>query len=263
LKGKILTLPLTILMLISILVVGFVATVVASDTGELAFYASPVQSSLGYGASNEVFWRSDNLPGGYPFFDLKVNITEVSNLRGMVFSVHWDPTVLNCTSFTPGTFLPAGLPEATGWFSAWDYAAGNVSEMANVFVTSYGPTSVSKPSWGWVMTLHFKYLGSTPSPGSPVDTDILIVDEPYPPNHMDTLWENNTYVLFDFDYLSDPYVHTCHFHFETPPSVGGKATLIAISTSNLEPLALYVALVSTIMLAVSVSVAYIKCRKKQ
>jgi hypothetical protein len=258
-------LPLTILMLISILVVGFVATVVASDTGELAFYASPVQSSLGYGASDKVFWRSDNLPSSYPFFDLKINITDVTDLFGVVVSVHWDPTILNCTNLTPGDFLPAAPPQASGWLIwKWDYSSGNMEEAANCFLNPYGPTSVSKPNWGWVMTLTFEFVGSIPTVGSHVDTDVLIVDEPYPPNHRNTLWVNHTHFLVehDFDYLSSPYVHTCHFHYEAhPPPVGGEAVPIYISMNNLETPTLWIWL-TTIILSMVVTVVYVKKRKR-
>jgi len=247
---------------------GLVTTVAASDTGELAFYASPSQSSSGYGASNEVFWKSTALPASYPFFDLKVNITDVTDLHGVVVSVHWDPSILNCTAYTPGDFLPTGLPHAAGWLMFWDYAAGNLSEMANCFLDPYGPTSVSKPNWGWVMTLHFEYVGPTPSVGSPIDTDILIVDEPKPPYNvrMNTLWVNDTHVLFehDFAYLSDPYVHKCHFHYEDQIPIipiGGKAAPISMPIIKPQSQTPWIWL-TTIILSLAVTVVYVKKRKR-
>jgi len=261
LKEKTVLIFATTLIILSLMLTGLVITVAASDTGELAFYASPSQSSLGYGASDEVFWRTDALPTSYPFFDLKVNITDVTDFRSVVFSVQWDPTYLNLTAYTPGDFLPSGLPEATGWFVWWDYAEGEMHEAANSFVYGYGPTSVSKPNWGWVMTLTFQYLSPTPSVGSPVDTDIVIVKNAT--DNMETKWRDNSTVYHDFDYLSYPYVHKCHFHYEAPPlpPVGGKAAPISMPIIKPESQIPWIWL-TTIILSLALTVVYVKKRKR-
>ena len=195
-------------------------------------------------------------------FDLKINITEVTDLKAMVLSVQWDPSILNCTLFTPGTFLPAGLPEAIGWLVIWDKPAGKMKEAANSFVRPYVPTSVFKPDWGWVITLQFEYTGPGPTVDSPIDTDIVIMKNAT--DWMNTLWRHQGYVNYDFDYLSDPYVHACHFHYEARliPPVGGEATPIYIPMNNPETQTLWMWL-TTIILSLVVTVAYIKYRKKQ
>jgi len=144
-------------------------------------------------------------------FDLKINITDVTDLKGIIFSVEWDPTILNCTSYTPGDFMPTGLPEAMGWLMIWDRPAGKMKEVINHFLPGYGPASVSKPDWGWVMTLHFEFVGTPPTAGSPIDTEIHIVKDPAA--GMETKWRHYSDVYYDFDYLSAPHVHKCHFHY--------------------------------------------------
>jgi len=160
-----------------------------AETGNLAF------------EKNSVVWdvtSSQNLT-------LKINITDVTDLMGIVLSVHWDPTYLNLSAITPGDLLPTGMPEATGWVYTMKYAAGNLSEAANTFLPGNGPVSVSQPDWGWVMTLTFEFVGTAPPPGSPIETDIMIVDEP--DADMDTVWTDNVPAIHDFDKLDDPRIH--------------------------------------------------------
>jgi len=136
---------------------------------------------------------------------LKINITDVTDLKGIVFSVEWDPAILNCTSYTPGTFLPAGMPDSTGWMITWDKPAGQMQEAANQFMAGYGPISVSSPNWGWVMTLNFTYVGTTPIE-TPISTEISIVKNPS--GEMETKWRDSGNVYHDFDFLGvDPIVH--------------------------------------------------------
>jgi hypothetical protein len=147
-----------------------------------------------------VLWVVDSAP-----MSLKINITDVTDLKGIVFSVEWDPAILNCTSYTPGTFLPAGMPDATGWMITWDKPAGQMQEAANQFMAGYGPISVSSPNWGWVMTLNFTYVGTTPIE-TPISTEISIVKNPS--GEMETKWRDSGNVYHDFDFLGvDPIVH--------------------------------------------------------
>jgi len=191
---------LMFLVLLTLLVGGLVTINFSGDTGELAFDKELIS------------WVKGSEPSDLKF-DLTVNITDVTNLRAMVFSVEWDPTYLAVPSYTPGDFLPASPPQATGWMITWDKPAGQMKEAANSFLSGYGPTSVSKPDWGWVMTLTFQYVGPTPTANSPVDTFINITKNP--DAGMDTKWKDSTNVFRDFDKLSDPSIHRCAFHYET------------------------------------------------
>jgi len=194
--------PLTILLLVSFFAAGFVATVGAADTGELAL------------DPDYIGWLVGSEPAGLTF-DVDVNITDVTDLKAIVFSVEWDPTYLDVTGtkWTAGTFLPAGPPDATGWMITWDQPSGHMKEAANQFMAGYGPVSVSKPSWGLVGTLHFVYVGATPSAGSPIDTTINITKNPGA--SMDTKWRDSSDVYHDFDFLvGDPTVDQLNFHYE-------------------------------------------------
>jgi hypothetical protein len=201
LKGKTLTLPLTILLLTSFMVAAFVGTAMAAS-GTLAL------------DPNSVSWQVGSEPAGLTF-DVDVNITDVTDLKGIVFSVEWDPAYLTVTGtkWTAGTFLPAGPPDATGWMITWDVPAGQMKEAANSFMAGYGPISVPSGSWALVGTLHFQYIGAAPSAGSPVDTLINITKSPTA--GMDTKWKDSSDFWYDFNFLvGDPVVDQCAFHYE-------------------------------------------------
>jgi hypothetical protein len=200
LNNKIAAVPIAGLVLVSFMAVGFVVSVGALTEGTLA-----LDPEL-------IMWETGCEPAGLTF-DVDVNITDVTDLMGIVFSVEWDPTYLNCTSYTPGDFVPVGY-QTLGWFIGWDYENGKMKEAAIVFAIGYGPVSVSSPAWGWVMTLHFKYLGPTPPLGVPVDTYINITKRPA--EYMDTTWVDSSNVYWDFNFLvGDPIVDQCHFHYES------------------------------------------------
>jgi hypothetical protein len=210
---------LVLLIIFSLLIGGLATSVLrtrsrggllAADTGKLAFDKELVS------------WVVGNEPGDLKF-DLKVNITDVTDLKGIVFSVEWDPTYLEVPSYTSGDFLPLGMPDATGWMISWDEPGGKMKEAANQFMPGHGPASVSKPSWGWVMTLVFEFVGTPPTAGSSIDTEIRIVKDPEV--GMETKWRDSGNVYHDFDKLSDPYVHVCHFHYEAE---------VALATVHLE-----------------------------
>lgn len=197
-NNKIASVPMAGLVLISFMAVGFVASVGALTEGTLA-----LDPEL-------IWWWTGYEPAGLTF-DVDVNVTDVTDLMGIVFSVEWDPTYLNCTSYTPGDFVPVSY-QTLGWFIGWDYENGKMKEAAIVFANGYGPVSVSSPAWGWVMTLHFKYLGPTPTLGVPVDTYINITKRPV--DGMDTKWMDSSDVLWDFNFLvGDPIVDQCNFHY--------------------------------------------------
>jgi len=173
---------------VALMVCALFAGVEAGETGILAF------------EKDYVLWVVDSAP-----MSLKINITDVTDLKAMVFSVEWDPNILNCTSHTSGDFLPVGPPDATGWMITWDKPNGKMKEAANSFMAGYGPTSVSSPSWGWVMTLNFTYVGTTPIE-TPISTQISIVKNLGAT--MDTKWKDSSNDWHDFDFLgADPIVH--------------------------------------------------------
>lgn len=159
----------------------------------------------------------------WPFFDVRVMITDVTDLSGIVVSVHWDPAILNCTKpdgtpgFTPGDLIPPGIP-GIGWQMVWDLDAGNMSEAANGLP---GPPlrTIHMPNWGWVFTLTFEYLGPSPAPGEPpIETDIIIVNQPE--YAMTTCWQESMETYHNFTQYPEPVpgkpwiVSTCHFHYE-------------------------------------------------
>jgi len=165
------------------------ASVEAGETGILAF------------DEDYVLWVVDDSAP----ISLKINITDVTNLKAMVFSVEWNSTILDCTSYTPGDFMPAGPPEGTGWMITWDKTNGKMKEAANSFMAGNGPVNMSSPSWGWVMTLNFTYVGTTPIE-TPISTQISIVKNLGA--SMDTKWRDSSDVWHDFDFLGvDPIVH--------------------------------------------------------
>jgi len=169
-----------------LMVCALFASVEASETGILAFEKDSVVLDL---ADSQ-------------WFELKINITDVTDLKAMVFSVEWDPTYLEVPSYTAGDFLPAGPPDATGWMITWDHVAGKMKEAANSFMPGKGPVSVSSPNWGWVMTLNFSYVGPDP----PITTSINITKNIG--LGMDTKWRDSLNVYHDFDYIDgDPYIH--------------------------------------------------------
>jgi len=136
------------------------------------------------------------------WFELKINVTDVTNLKALVISVEWDPTYLEVPSYTPGDLLPAMPPDATGWMITWDHEAGKMKEAANSFLAGKGPVNVSSPIWGWAMTLNFSYVGPDP----PITTSINITKNLGAA--MDNKWRDSSDVYHDFDYLGvDPIVH--------------------------------------------------------
>jgi hypothetical protein len=192
-------------MIISFLAAGFVFSVGAAPGAKLAL--NP----------NSISWNVGSEPAGLNF-DVDVNITDVTNLKGIVFSVEWDPTYIDtqATKWTAGTFMPAGPPDATGWMITWDTPSGHMKEAANSFMAGYGPLNMSSPSWGLVGTLHFTWVGPTPSAGSPIDTTINITKNTGA--SMDTKWKDSSDVWHDFDFLvGDPTVDQLNFHYEAIP----------------------------------------------
>jgi hypothetical protein len=158
----------------------------SSDTGIIAFEKHSIVLDV-----NDSQW-----------FELKINVTDVTNLKAIVFSVEWDPTYLEVPTYTPGDLLPAMPPSATGWMITWDHVAGKMKEAANSFLAGHGPVNVSSPDWGWVMTLNFSYVGPDP----PITTSINITKNLG--EFMDTKWRDSSDVYHDFDYLGvDPIVH--------------------------------------------------------
>lgn len=173
---------------VALMVCALFASVEAGGTGILAF------------EKDYVLWVVDSAP-----MSLKINITDVTNLKAMVFSVEWNSSILNCTSYTPGDFLPTGPPNATGWMITWDKPNGKMIEAANSFMAGYGPVNMSSPDWGWVMTLNFTYVGTTPIE-TPISTEISIVKNLGA--EMETKWRDSSDVYHDFDFLGeDPTVH--------------------------------------------------------
>ena len=110
-------------------------------------------------------------------FEVKVMITNVSQYYSTVFSCAWNPALLSLTSITTGDapynstktmFGPAyaELNNTAGVLREWAY--GQLGADAGSVKTYTDPT------WGWVATLKFTYIGPDPSIPSPISTWITI-----------------------------------------------------------------------------------------
>ena len=213
-KGTIASVSLTMLIILSLLLGGLITTATVVNTGELAFFPSNVSWVVG---SEPVDKK----------ISVQMNITDVASITGIVFSFSWNASLLNLTdvSFTPDCiFGTAGSPAPGGtggtvivpasWKTATHFSDGNFSQQSYSELPLFVPLTFSSPAQGKVVTLTFQYVGAVPSIGSPVDTEIFIVDNDYllPGGYkMATKWVKQPgSVATIFNVLG-----SCHFHYET------------------------------------------------
>ena len=156
-----------------------------------------------------VFWTLEEEPVTYPYFYVNVTITNVTDVISAPFSVHWDPTILSLTDIIQGNFLE---PPGTGGISSplymVNYTAGYLEDYAYTQVHPFAPKSFPATTWGWVATLTFEFIGTPPTAGFPIDTDIVFVNEP---PKRPTYWFDSVPTKHNFAQMLP-----CHFHYETP-----------------------------------------------
>jgi len=208
------------MLLIFLVATAIIATIpmVAAAEGTLDLYPQNVS------------WLVGSEPVGKKF-TVQMNITNVSNFVGISFSFHWDPTYLNLTNVlftndcvfgTAAVPAPGGTggttvtPAAGNWKTITYFSDGNFSQQAYGEIPTYVPLSFTSPTWGKVVTLEFEYIGAAPSIGSPVDTDIVLVNNDYvlPGGYkMATQWVKTPGpVATTFSVLG-----SAHFHYEAQP----------------------------------------------
>jgi len=205
LKRSSATIFLAVLIVIVTLMIGTVkAPLLGPPEGTLALFDA-------VDMDDTVTWFSGSEPGTYPYFNVKVMVTNVSQMYSIVFSVVWDPAILDLTGITKGDatyndtktmFGPsyAEWNRVTGVLRNWLY--GQLSPDAGSAKT------FADPVWGWVATLTFKFVGTPPVVGSPVDTYINL-----------TYIESEDYKTGWYkveDYLRRPFLtlRSCHFYYE-------------------------------------------------
>jgi hypothetical protein len=109
----------------------------------------------------------------WPDFDLTVEITDVTNAVAVAFSLEWDTTYFNCTGAVKGDVFEPGGGGGT-YFALPNIKndLGEFHEAAYTQLAPYDPQNLTDPTWGLVATVHFKYVGTTPSLGYPIETQI-------------------------------------------------------------------------------------------
>jgi hypothetical protein len=225
---------------------------------------------------HNVTWVLGRLPATYPNFTLDLKITNITNAYAVAFSIHWDPTILNltwpggvtidtnCIFGTPGDPAPHGTG-GTVFLCGVDiihFADGNLSDCAYCELYPYVLLNITSPSCGKVCNLTFQFIGTPPTVGSPIDTNITILHEDwihaggYKMPTWWSAWEAGKPVVKTFSVLG-----SCHFHYErgTPAPVGG----IYIPVNKLALLAPYIALAITIIVATVATATFIKHKKRQ
>ena len=216
-KGTTVSVPLTMLIILSLLLGGFVTTAAVVDAGELAFFPSKVSWVVGSEPSPK------NLK-------VQINITDVASITGIVFSFSWDSSLLNLTDVkfetdcifgTAGSPAPSGtggtIIVPTGWKTITYFSDGNFSQQSYSELPTFVPLTFSSPAQGKVVTLTFEYVGAAPSIGSPVDTDIFIVDNDYllPGGYkMATKWVKLITPPANVQDITFNVLGSCHFHYQ-------------------------------------------------
>ena len=150
-------------------------------------------------------------------FTVQAKITDVTDCFSIAFSLQWDPTILEMVGkATKGTVL-----EGVDTFFISpdpDNVAGNLKEVSYTRLGDVAGVTITSPDSGLVATMTFK-ARVAPSMGSPIDTDIEIVNTVDLP----TYWVNSPAsgsVRYEFLEMV-----LCHFHFEvvTVPPYPPKA----------------------------------------
>jgi hypothetical protein len=175
-----------------------------NDTGILSLTTTQPTVAL---HPSTVSWVGGQEPATYPFFNLTVDVIGFTDSIGVAFSVHWNSSILNLTSVAKGDCFETG--GTTQFLYVVDYVGGYLKDCVYTQIDPKAPKSFPA-TWGWVATLTFKFIGTSPTAGQPVDTDIVFVDErPDKPTYWTTIQAGQP-VFHDFVIMS-----SCHFHYET------------------------------------------------
>lgn len=142
-------------------------------------------------------------------FTVEVRITDVTDLFMIVFSVTWDPTILDLVEpdppYNPGDPVKGDVLEpggSTAFMPNTDHVAGLEDGCAYTLLGA-GSVDVGAAPGGLVATMTFKVLVA-PEAGIPIDTDILFDAVTH-----DTLWVDELGGDHEFAQLAGT-----HFHFE-------------------------------------------------
>lgn len=241
---QMLWIPLIITLILSTLMVG-TSTGGGDPQGTLALSPETIYVEEG----NE----TDVLPD-WPYFDVNITITNVTDIVGAVFSVHWEPSKLNLTSYEGVIYIPGILPldpipgypdyllpSGTGGMStlmvfAVDYTGGNLKEAAQIQLSPFSPKTYTDPNWGWVAKLTFEVIGTPP-----FQTDITIVDNP--DVKMATKWtpDGTTWNKFEalgtcrFKYVPTGVMPPVALFTATPTEVTAGETVYFDATASYDP----------------------------
>jgi len=130
-----------------------------------------------HNASALVSHETDTMPL-WKNFDVKLMITNVSQYYSTVFSLAWNPSELDLISITAGdaTFNASKTMFGPA-YAEWNHTTGILREWAygQLGADAGSVKAYADPTWGWVATLRFKWVGLTPpSIPSPISTWITI-----------------------------------------------------------------------------------------
>jgi len=158
-----------------------------------------------------VTWVNGSEPGTYPYFDVKVMVTNVSEYYSTVFSLEWDPAILDLTSITAGDAPYNATKTMFGpAIAEWNHITGILREWAygQLFPDAGSVKTFTDPNWGWVATLTFKFVGSSPAVGEPIDTCINLT-------YLEDGYKTGWYKLVDLKRRPFVTLVSCHFRYET------------------------------------------------
>jgi len=170
--------------------------------------------AIHYNGASTASWTLGQEPAGAPYLELTIDLSNVTDIVSAAFSVHWNSSILNLTSVAQGDCFETG--GTTQFLYVVDYVGGYLKDCFYAQIDPLVPKSFPA-TWGWVANLTFKFIGTPPAAGQPIDADIVFVDErPDKPTYWATL-EAGEPVFNDFAVMS-----LCHFHYE---ALKGKLTL--------------------------------------
>jgi len=169
------------------------------------------------------------------FFTIKVNVSEVTDYYGFDMWLHYNNTIIERVNITvdgPGQVAPTD----PGHRITTDVSVLGTIKYSCVFVGAAGtPSFNGSGTLAWI-TFSATNVGSTAL-------------------NFNTFWTNLYYRNATYMPMGPP--------LNGSVTVGSPVGGIWIPVDKFSLLAPYIALVSTVILAVSISVAYIKHRKKQ
>jgi len=170
-KTKLVSWTLLCTIVLSIMIVGVPIVTAHDPEGTYALFDAVDDD-------HSVEWVSGSEPGSYPFFDVKLMFTNVTNAYAASFSLEYDPAILNYSSHVWGDAFAASGKTVLPLDPTLDYTNGWIIQGS---IGQLGPDSGSvktytDPSWGLVATFTFKFIGSPPALGSPINTLINITN---------------------------------------------------------------------------------------